>query len=69
MINPVPFYHIYGATISLIYPLFEGITSVIMGKFYILELFQHIQTYRIDLIWVVPPIALGFLGHPRRIFL
>ena len=69
MINPAPFYHIYGVTTSLIFPLFEGIPSVIMGKFEILELFRHIQTYRIDLIWVVPPIALGLLGHPRRFFL
>lgn len=69
MINPVPFYHIYGVTISLIFPLFEGIPSVIMGKFDILELFRCIQTYRVDLVWVVPPIALGLLGHPRMFFL
>ena len=69
MINPAPFYHIYGVTTSLVIPLFEGVPSVIMGKFDILELFRHIQTYSIDLIWVVPPIALGLLGHPRRLSL
>lgn len=67
MINPAPFYHIYGVITGLILPLFEGIPSVIMGKFDLLELFQNIQTYRVDLVWVVPPIALGLLGHPRRL--
>ena len=68
MMNPAPFYHIFGVTTGLIIPLSEGILSVIMGKFDILEFFRHIQTYRVDHAWVVPPIALGLLGHPRRLF-
>lgn len=64
--NPAPFYHIYGATTGLISPLFRGIPSVIMGKFDILEFFRNIETYRIDYVYVVPPMALGLLGHPRR---
>jgi len=66
--NPAPFYHIYGIITGIMSPLSRGIPSVIMGKFDILEFFRHIQTYRIDHVYAVPPMVFGLLGHPRRFF-
>ena len=64
--NPAPFCHIYGVTSGLIIPMFEGIPALLMEKFEIQEFFRNIQTYRVEHVFVVPPIALALLAHPRK---
>ena len=66
MICPVPFYHVYGAVNCLMTPIYQGVKSVLMPKFEMTEFLRCIDEYQITHAWVVPPILLGLLGHPRE---
>ena len=66
MICPVPFYHVYGAVNCLMMPIYQGIESVLMPKFEMTEFLRCIDAYQVTHAWVVPPICLGLLGHPRK---
>ena len=66
MICPVPFYHVYGAVNCLMTPIYQGIESVLMPKFEMTEFLRCIDAYQVTHAWVVPPICLGLLGHPRE---
>ena len=66
MISPVPYYHVYGAVNCLMMPIYQGIESVLMPRFEMTEFLKCIDVYQVTHAWVVPPICLGLLGHPRE---
>ncbi|KAI7863085.1 hypothetical protein BDF14DRAFT_1847711 [Spinellus fusiger] len=63
-ISMLPFFHIYGLIVTLIYPFFRGIPIYVMQRFQI-ELFcETVQREKITLSWLVPPIILLFVKDP-----
>ncbi|THH12726.1 hypothetical protein EW146_g7421 [Bondarzewia mesenterica] len=64
LLSVLPYYHIYGMTKVLLYPLFIGVPVVIMPKFDPTEFCRNIATYRITASLVVPPILLALVQHP-----
>lgn len=66
VICPVPFYHIYGVVNCLMTPIYQGIVSVLMPRFEMTEFLRCIDAYQVTHAWVVPPICLALLGHPRK---
>ncbi|KAJ1969156.1 hypothetical protein IWQ62_000803 [Dispira parvispora] len=60
----LPFYHIYGLNVLMHLPIIEGGSVVIVRKFDLLKFLSHIEKYRIDFAYLVPPIILGLTKHP-----
>jgi len=60
----LPFYHIYGCVMLILFPLAIRVPSLVLPKF-IPDLFlSTIQKYRASLIFIAPPIALFFANSP-----
>ncbi|CAJ0963497.1 unnamed protein product, partial [Mesorhabditis belari] len=59
----LPFYHIYGFGL-LMKNIFEGTTGVIFSKFDPVLLCQKIQDYKVQQLFVVPPIVIFLAKHP-----
>ncbi|KAK0463817.1 AMP binding protein [Desarmillaria tabescens] len=60
----LPMYHIYGAVIILFLTQKLGHTSVIQERFDPLRFCQDIQKYKIQIVMLVPPIAVFLSRHP-----
>jgi len=56
----------YGAVNCLMSPIHRGMESVPMSKFGLSGFLRCIDGYKATHAWVVPPICLGLLGHPRE---
>ncbi|KAI9456754.1 AMP binding protein [Russula earlei] len=64
VLGVLPYFHIYGAVLLILYPLFCGFPVVIMPKFDPEQFCQAIERYRVTAVFVVPPIILLLVHHP-----
>jgi len=60
----LPFFHIYGLMLILLDGLRHGSTLICMPRFEFVKFLECVQTYRISLAPLVPPIVLGLAKHP-----
>jgi acyl-CoA synthetase (AMP-forming)/AMP-acid ligase II len=60
----LPFFHIYGMVVIMKLTLAQGGTLVTMPRFDFLEFLGLIQTHRVSILPIVPPIVLGMVKHP-----
>ncbi len=61
----LPFYHIYGMMVLLNCGLVAGATQIILPRFDPEAAMGIIQEHRVTDLYVVPPVALAFVHHPR----
>jgi 4-coumarate--CoA ligase len=65
IISPLPFFHIYGLTVSLLYCAWKGQQIITMSGRFDLETFcQLVQEHQPKRAHLVPPIILGLSKHP-----
>ena len=65
LISPLPFFHIYAFTVSLMYAAWKGHTLITMSRRFELERFcQLVEQHRPERAHLVPPILLGLAKHP-----
>ncbi|KAG2010345.1 phenylacetyl-CoA ligase, variant 2 [Coprinopsis cinerea AmutBmut pab1-1] len=60
----LPFFHIYGLSITIFVTFFAGMTLVVVPKFGFTDMLKIIQTYRVSHLYIVPPIALLLCKDP-----
>jgi acyl-CoA synthetase (AMP-forming)/AMP-acid ligase II len=60
----LPFFHIYGMVLILLFGLRSGIPLVAMPRFELEAFLDCIQKYRVTLAALVPPIVLALAKHP-----
>ncbi|KAJ3275351.1 hypothetical protein HDV01_000643 [Terramyces sp. JEL0728] len=63
-IGVLPFYHIYALNIFLHFAIWRGTTIVVQSKFDLPAFLGMIQTYKVTILFIVPPIAIGMAKHP-----
>ncbi len=65
LISPLPFFHIYAFTVSMLFPAWKGHTVITSsGRFDLLEFCELIEAHRPRRAHLVPPILLGLAKHP-----
>jgi 4-coumarate--CoA ligase len=65
VISPLPFFHIYAFTVSMLYPAWKGQTVITSsGRFQLPEFCKLVQEHRPQRSHLVPPILLGLAQHP-----
>jgi 4-coumarate--CoA ligase len=65
VISPLPFFHIYAFTVSMLYPAWKGQTVITTsGRFQLPEFCKLVQDHRPQRSHLVPPILLGLAQHP-----
>ncbi len=60
----LPFFHIYGMQILMNGLIANGVTTVSMPRFDMVEALQAVQELKITRFFAVPPIVLGLAKHP-----
>ncbi|OGL14001.1 MAG: AMP-dependent synthetase [Candidatus Rokubacteria bacterium RIFCSPLOWO2_12_FULL_71_22] len=60
----LPYFHIYGMVVIMMFGLCQGATVVSMPRFDMREFLGIIQKYRVTIAPIVPPIVLGMVKHP-----
>jgi 4-coumarate--CoA ligase len=65
VISPLPFFHIYGFAVSMLYPAWKGNQVITMSKGFDLETFcKLVEEHKPQRAHLVPPIVLGLQKHP-----
>jgi acyl-CoA synthetase (AMP-forming)/AMP-acid ligase II len=65
LISPLPFFHIYAFTVSMLYPAWKGQTVITKSGKFDLELFcKLVEEHKPQRSHLVPPILLGLAKHP-----
>ncbi len=64
VIGLLPFFHIYGMVVIMAGVLVQGASIVTLPKFELPNFLETIQTYRITVANIVPPILLALAKHP-----
>ena len=65
LISPLPFFHIYGLTVSLLYCAWKGQTIITnSGRFDFVQFCELVQEHKPERAHLVPPILLGLAKHP-----
>jgi len=63
--SPLPFFHIYGFTVSLLYAAWQGNTLVTSsGKFDLQQYCKTVEDYKVNRAHLVPPILLHLANNP-----
>lgn len=65
IISPLPLFHIYGFTMSMLYTAFKGATLVTMERFDMEVFARAIQDYKCTRGHLVPPIVLGVIANEQ----
>jgi acyl-CoA synthetase (AMP-forming)/AMP-acid ligase II len=60
----LPFFHIYGMTVMMNQGLHRQCTVITMPKFDLQEFLRVISEYRINRIYIAPPVAVALAKHP-----
>ncbi|MFJ2213012.1 4-coumarate--CoA ligase family protein [Streptomyces sp. NPDC101062] len=60
----LPFFHIYGLTALMNAPLRHGATVVVLPRFDLDQFLAAIEKYRVNGLYVAPPIVLALAKHP-----
>jgi acyl-CoA synthetase (AMP-forming)/AMP-acid ligase II len=64
LIGLLPFFHIYGMLVIMNLALYKGATIVTMPRFDFEQFLQTLQSYRVTVAHLVPPIVLALAKHP-----
>jgi acyl-CoA synthetase (AMP-forming)/AMP-acid ligase II len=65
LISPLPFFHIYAFTVSMLYPAWQGQTVITTsGKFDLETFCRLVEEHKPERSHLVPPILLGLANHP-----
>lgn len=65
LISPLPFFHIYAFTVSMLYPAWKGQTVITTsGRFDLEEFCQLVELHQPQRAHLVPPILLGLSKNP-----
>ena len=64
LIGILPFYHIYGMTVIMSMALRGGATIVTMPRFDLEHFLELMDTYKVTVAYLVPPIILALAKHP-----
>lgn len=65
LISPLPFFHIYAFTVSLLYPAWKGNTVITnSGPFDFVRFCELVEQHKPQRAHLVPPILLGLAKHP-----
>jgi 4-coumarate--CoA ligase len=63
--SPLPFFHIYGFTVSLLYSAWKGNTLITSSGRFDLETYcKALEDYKIERAHLVPPILLQLANNP-----
>lgn len=60
----LPFFHIYGMVVIMSHTLANGATAVTVPRFDMVQMLELVQTHKISVLYLVPPIVLGLAKHP-----
>ena len=60
----LPFFHIYGMTVMMNQGLHKRATVVTMPRFDLVEFLRIISEYRVDRVYIAPPVAVALAKHP-----
>ncbi|KOG90852.1 AMP-dependent synthetase, partial [Streptomyces varsoviensis] len=60
----LPFFHIYGLTALMNAPLRRGAAVVVLPRFDVERFLSAVETYRVNGVYVAPPIVLALAKHP-----
>ncbi|MFT4978929.1 MAG: acyl-CoA synthetase (AMP-forming)/AMP-acid ligase II [Myxococcota bacterium] len=60
----LPFFHIYGMQVLMNYMLCQGLTTVTVPRFDLVQMLSLVQKHRISRLYLVPPIVLALAKHP-----
>ena len=64
LISPLPMFHIYGYTVSVLYSIWKGVPVVTMPKFDMEKFCHGIERHSCTRAHIVPPIILGLAKEP-----
>ncbi len=64
LIGILPFYHIYGMVVIMSMALSRGATIVTMPRFDLEQFLELMQSHRVTMCYIVPPIVLALAKHP-----
>ncbi|KAH6707856.1 putative phenylacetyl-CoA ligase [Leptodontidium sp. MPI-SDFR-AT-0119] len=64
VISFLPMFHIYGVAVMAFHPIYNGVTVHVMQQFDLPQLCQSIQSSKITVAYVVPPVVLALAKHP-----
>lgn len=62
-LNHLPFYHIYGMTVSMNAPIYQGATQIIMRRYDVDSLLKLIEKYRATVMFTVPPVIIDLVNY------
>jgi acyl-CoA synthetase (AMP-forming)/AMP-acid ligase II len=60
----LPFFHIYGMNVLMNSFLAHGATLITMPRFDLEAMLTHIQTHRVERLFIAPPVAIALAKHP-----
>jgi acyl-CoA synthetase (AMP-forming)/AMP-acid ligase II len=60
----LPFFHIYGMTVMMNHGLHRRATVVTMPRFDMAEFLRVVAEYRLNRLYIAPPVAVGLAKHP-----
>lgn len=60
----LPFFHIYGMQVLMNFTLAQGITTVTVPRFDLVQMLSLIQEHKLTRLYLVPPIILALAKHP-----
>ena len=60
----LPFFHIYGMNVLMNTFLAHGAGLVTMPRFDLAAMLGHIQTHRVEKLYIAPPVAIALAKHP-----
>ncbi|KAL4715648.1 hypothetical protein ACJJTC_006227 [Scirpophaga incertulas] len=61
----LPFFHIYGASVSMFHKMSVGAKIVSVTKFHPEKFLNALQKFKIDILYVAPPMVLLMAAHPN----
>ena len=64
VLGVLPFFHIYGMVVIMLYSLYRRGTIVCMSRFEMEAFLSAIETHKVTKAPIVPPIVLGLAKHP-----
>jgi acyl-CoA synthetase (AMP-forming)/AMP-acid ligase II len=64
LVGVVPFFHIYGAVLLMMTPIWKGTKVVVFPRFDMEGFLTAVEKYQTTILHVVPPIMVGLSKHP-----
>jgi acyl-CoA synthetase (AMP-forming)/AMP-acid ligase II len=60
----LPFFHIYGMQVLMNFTVSQGVTTICVPRFDLVQMLELTQRHRITRLYLVPPIVLALAKHP-----